>query len=919
MLASHPQLDIFWSASDRNKYLVFGSELFLYQVDEQDHNISTEHASDEPGTYGKFLARYSETQFAKCMSWYPKADKDYLVAIGQANGSISLISLDKKKIDDLIGREYVPKHGRTCFCLEWSVAPSSPTMLAAGLDKYRSDASLLIWDVTRIAPDVSLSSSDKYSISSDEPKLGKPIAELGTSEATYSLAWTSSNTIVTGMNKYLRVVDIRDPCKFVKTTQTKAVYGISVDPQNEERGVASFIENQVCIWDMRSFNKALHTLPLQKAPIVKIGWCPKRSGLLACLSRDSTAIQVFDIQHSFTRDYEYDLTVSGRPVETPYRDQIASFAWHPFDENRLLSINVDAGVCNLRMFERIALDMNPSGTAQELCFSQVKQLGFFKFDNCNDISSVMRSRAINMYGLQHLRDDNSISLEIEPNKPETELWKWAEHLTRLVESDGHFSMPEVGADGVSANTHLIGAKHVLEKLNSHKIFIDWQGSADETLPPLVHYENIERGKCLKICQWPCRLESFNFAEISQKTSEDLNMPSSGEPVDYVTAVTSRLEQEGFYEKATAIALFHGKIDDALKILNRGSEYAIANETNKGINLSIVAMALAGINTTNNALWLSKCRELHNKIDNPYLRATFAFLTCSNSDYDQILSSKSGISIADRVAFACIFLPDVELRAYISSLQAEVISEGNLSGVLVTGLEEAGVELLQKYIDNTGDIQTATLIMIHSFPSRMQEDERVVHWIEHYRDLLDEWKLWVLRAKFDIFHKEFVERIGHKGMTQVYLSCNFCNKANTPLQMQQRRMYTAGGYGQKPNSVKIALCNECRKPLPRCTLCLKYMGTASGILSAIKQSAGQSRISAADSPKDHSKKKKANILNRSAEFSNWFTWCQSCRHGGHAIHIEEWFKGNAECPVSGCACKCASLDGLPVREQLDVNA
>lgn len=49
------------------------------------------------------------------------------------------------------------------------------------------------------------------------------------------------------------------------------------------------------------------------------------------------------------------------------------------------------------------------------------------------------------------------------------------------------------------------------------------------------------------------------------------------------------------------------------------------------------MALAGINTTNNALWLSKCKELHSKINNPYLRATFSFLTCGDN-FKQILVS-----------------------------------------------------------------------------------------------------------------------------------------------------------------------------------------------------------------------------------------------------------------------------------------
>lgn len=26
-----------------------------------------------------------------------------------------------------------------------------------------------------------------------------------------------------------------------------------------------------------------------------------------------------------------------------------------------------------------------------------------------------------------------------------------------------------------------------------------------------------------------------------------------------------------------------------------------------------------------------------------------------------------------------------------------------------------------------------------------------------------------------------------------------------------------------------------------------------------------------------------------EFPNWFTWCQTCRHGGHASHMVHWFK------------------------------
>ena len=39
------------------------------------------------------------------------------------------------------------------------------------------------------------------------------------------------------------------------------------------------------------------------------------------------------------------------------------------------------------------------------------------------------------------------------------------------------------------------------------------------------------------------------------------------------------------------------------------------------------------------------------------------------------------------------------------------------------------------------------------------------------------------------------------------------------------------------------------------------------------------------------------------FDLWFTWCQSCRHGGHAIHMLQWFEKHKVCPVSECTCEC----------------
>ncbi|EGZ26906.1 hypothetical protein PHYSODRAFT_445171, partial [Phytophthora sojae] len=49
---------------------------------------------------------------------------------------------------------------------------------------------------------------------------------------------------------------------------------------------------------------------------------------------------------------------------------------------------------------------------------------------------------------------------------------------------------------------------------------------------------------------------------------------------------------------------------------------------------------------------------------------------------------------------------------------------------------------------------------------------------------------------------------------------------------------------------------------------------------------------------------------SIPFVEWFTWCQSCKHGGHAHHLADWFKSHSVCPVTDCNCHCQHQD-LPI--------
>ena len=53
-----------------------------------------------------------------------------------------------------------------------------------------------------------------------------------------------------------------------------------------------------------------------------------------------------------------------------------------------------------------------------------------------------------------------------------------------------------------------------------------------------------------------------------------------------------------------------------------------------------------------------------------------------------------------------------------------------------------------------------------------------------------------------------------------------------------------------------------------------------------------------------------------KFAAWFTWCQTCHHGGHTLHIAEWFREHQVCSVSNYNCRCASLDSSTTKNNFN---
>jgi hypothetical protein len=120
--------------------------------------------------------------------------------------------------------------------------------------------------------------------------------------------------------------------------------------------------------------------------------------------------------------------------------------------------------------------------------------------------------------------------------------------------------------------------------------------------------------------------------------------------------------------------------------------------------------------------------------------------------------------------------------------------GDIEALLITGLNPAGVDVIQAYVDTTGDIQTAASLTSFVPPTRWRserrpKDPRPERWTEAYRNLLDSWKFFHHRVQFDLLRGEINVSAIRDGEAapfewvprQMEVRCNYCNKLVNSLQ------------------------------------------------------------------------------------------------------------------------------------------
>jgi len=287
-------------------------------------------------------------------------------------------------------------------------------------------------------------------------------------------------------------------------------------------------------------------------------------------------------------------------------------------------------------------------------------------------------------------------------------------------------------------------------------------------------------------------------------------------------------------------------------------------------------------------------------------------------YGNILSDPT-LPLQDRIAFAARFLPDAELEQFVKDRAIEGVRRGALEGLLLTGFGQSGLNLLQSYLDTTGDLQTVALLCAQ-IPSNNNNGNRLAtEWISHYQTLLNRWKLWEERAIFDVERMELQRQYREKrektenplspsqndspAPPSLYVRCNYCGVSLSLASML--RLGTSHANWLTRAKPVLTCCPGCKKPLPHCALCLLPFGSLNPYFELASR---RSRVKNDAEDLVKSSTSTASTVSELSciPFVEWITWCQSCRHGFHAHHAAEWFALHSVCPVTDCTCISISI-------------
>ena len=365
-----------------------------------------------------------------------------------------------------------------------------------------------------------------------------------------------------------------------------------------------------------------------------------------------------------------------------------------------------------------------------------------------------------------------------------------------------------------------------------------------------------------------------------------------------------IEKGAFWHtRMTAHALFRGDTEEAVRILKEASKMHP--------ELLFVSLALQLISKGDRTVAAGQLDfdETVAARTDPYLRAISSYV--ATGDWATIANQRS-LPLRERTFVAVRNFDDEKLTRWLADEVDEAIREGDIEGIVLTGITEKMADILAQYVEKFHDIQTATLIMSFCAP-RYIDDYRCKAWRNAYRAYLQRHKAFYQRTKFEVESTKRSKRDGRPTIKppsrQISLRCIYCDAETSLLRSTssssaavatvtgvpgpfhngsgggssrggQGGSYGGGGGGDKTPTAGIA-CPNCKRHLPRCVVCLEVVGIPRS--DAPSAAAGDPEV--------------ARLASR------FPTFCLKCEHVLHLDHATQWFARHNECPVPECRCRC----------------
>jgi hypothetical protein len=339
------------------------------------------------------------------------------------------------------------------------------------------------------------------------------------------------------------------------------------------------------------------------------------------------------------------------------------------------------------------------------------------------------------------------------------------------------------------------------------------------------------------------------------------------------------------------ALFRGDTKQAIEILKKASS---SHPELLFVSLALQLIGRGGKQAAREKLDLDTAAA--SKTD-PYLQAISSLI--ATGDWASIANQRS-LPLADRAYVAVRNFDDDQLTAWLNEQVTIAVKEGDIEGIVLTGITEQLVDIFARYIQKFHDVQTAILILSICYP-RYIDDIRCRAWRTAYRAHLQRHKLFFQRTKFDVESTRLSKRDGvptvQPPSRQISLRCVYCD-AETSLAKHHSGSAGAAAAGtaaaaallpsaptalesRNPlmaTSVSAGVsCPNCGRHLPRCVVCLEVVG-----------------VPRSDRPEEKEETKMA---------GRFPTFCLKCEHVLHLDHARQWFARHAECPVPECRCRC----------------